>query len=146
MRLPSVIRRAFGIAPVAVVAACLLASGCGNSIYTTSPIPPTVPMEEEDPFRSATPDVSVTSAGFAPQVLHVDAPVTVIFTNTDTVPHTLRNAPELGWDDCAEIDEPLTLAPGEVGRVAFSHPDSVCTYVEVARARETAFQGYIVLH
>jgi plastocyanin len=134
------------VAAAAVAVACLLAAACGNSIYTTSPIPPTVPEEADTQPRSPTPDVSVTSAGFAPQVLHVDAPVTVIFTNNDTVPHTLRNAPQLGWDDCAEMNEPLTLAPGEVGRVTFSHPDAVCTYVDVARARETAFQGYIALH
>ena len=44
------------------------------------------------------------------------------------------------------MNEPLTLAPGDVGRVTFSHPDAVCVYVDVARARETAFQGYLALH
>jgi hypothetical protein len=140
------IRRAFGIAPVGVVAACVLASGCGNSIYTTSPATSPLPLLDDGQPRSPTPDVSVTSAGFVPQVLHVNAPVTVVFTNSDTVSHTLRNAPQLGWDDCPEMNEPLMLGPGDVGRVAFSEADAVCTYVDAARPDDKAFQGYIAIH
>ncbi len=138
------VRRSSGAAVATI--ACFLGAGCGNSIYTTSPIPPSVPLLDEDQPRSPTPDVSVTSAGLSPQVLHVDAPVTVIFTNNDAVSHTLRNAPQLAWDDCPEMNQPVVLAPGDVGRVAFSESEVVCTYVDAARPDDPAFQGYIAIH
>jgi plastocyanin len=132
---------------MAVVLA-LLTAGCGDRIYTTSPSSSSTPplLEEDEPPLSPTPDVSITSAGFKPQVLHVEGPETVVFTNDDTVAHTLRNAPQLGWDNCPEMNQPLMLAPGEVGRVAFSERDAVCTYDDADKGAAEAFQGYIALH
>ncbi len=130
-------------AAVAVLSGCMAA--CGNSIYTTSPGPAEPLLDDEWP-RSPTPDVSVTASGFQPQVLHVNAPVTVIFTNNDTVAHTLRNAPGLGWDNCPEMNTPISLAPGQVARIPFQEADAVCTYEDAAQPEVTAFQGYVAIH
>jgi plastocyanin len=147
-RLADAVLPAGGAVTAAVAVLALLTAGCGNSIYTTSPNSSSTPLqlEEDEPPLSPTPDVSITSAGFKPQVLHVEGPETVVFTNDDTVTHTLRNAPQLGWDNCPEMNEPLTLAPGAVGRVAFSEHDAVCTYDDADQPSNEAFQGYISLH
>jgi plastocyanin len=137
------VRRIGRSAALAVLVGCT--AGCGSSIYTSSPGPATPLLDDEWP-RSPTPDVSVTAGGFQPQVLHVDAPVTVIFTNNDTVSHTLQNAPGLGWDNCPEMNTPVALAPGQVARVPFQEADAVCTYEDAAQPDNKAFQGYIAIH
>jgi plastocyanin len=142
-RLRPLARRAGRGAAIALMASC--AAACGSSIYTSSPGPAKPLLDDEWP-RSPTPDVSVTAAGFQPQVLHVDAPVTVVFTNNDSVPHTLRNAPGLGWDNCPEMNTPVVLAPGQVARVPFQEADAVCTYEDVDQPDNKAFQGYIAIH
>jgi len=128
-------------------AALLLLAGCGSAIYTTSPgvTPSPTSLLDPDQPRADKPDVSVTPAGLVPQVLHVNAPVTVTFTNNDTVPHTLRTA-DLGFDQCPEMNEFGTLLPGQSGSVGFSESDAVCTYSDVAQPANKAFQGYIAIH
>lgn len=90
--------------------------------------------------------MTVTAGGFKPQVLHVNYPVTVTFTNADTVPHTLASAPDLGWDNCPEMNAVGTLKPGQSTSVAFSEEDAVCAYHDAAQPSSTAFQGYIAIH
>ena len=130
-----------------VVLALLVLAGCGGSIYNTSPVglSPTTPLLDPDQPRADKPDVSITPAGVLPQVLHVNAPVTVTFTNNDTVPHTLRTA-DLGFDRCPEMNEFGTLLPGQSGSVGFSWSDAVCTYSEVTQPDDKAFQGYVAIH
>jgi plastocyanin len=128
-------------------AALLLLTACGGSIYNTSPVglSPTTPLLDPDQPRADKPDVSITPAGVVPQVLHVNAPVTVTFTNDDTVAHTLRTA-DLGFDQCPEMNGFGTLLPGQSGSVGFSESDAVCTYSEVAQPANKAFQGYVAIH
>jgi plastocyanin len=128
-------------------ATLLLFSACGSAIYTTSPgvSPSPTSLLDPDQPRADKPDVSIAAAGLAPQVLHVNAPVTVTFTNNDTVPHTLRTA-DLGFDSCPEMNAFGTLLPGQSGSVGFSESDAVCTYSDVAQPQNKAFQGYIAIH
>ena len=67
------------------------ATGCGSSITSD-------PKELLDPtqVRDDVPAVSITPKGVSPQTLHLDAPVTVTFTNDDRAAHRLEPAPELG--------------------------------------------------
>lgn len=127
--------------------ALLLLAACGSAIYTTSPgvSPSPTSLLDPDQPRADKPDVNVTPAGLVPQVLHVNAPVTVTFTNSDTVPHTLRTA-DLGFDQCPEMNDFGTLLPGQSGSVGFSESDAVCTYSEVAQPANKAFQGYVAIH
>ena len=92
------------------------------------------------------PAVSITAGGFVPQVLHVDYPVTVTFTNADSAPHTLESAPELNWDNCPEMNTVGTLQPGQSKAVPFSEKDAVCAFHDAALRANTAFQGYIAIH
>jgi hypothetical protein len=140
----SQMRRAVG---VGAAIAFLPFAACGSALYTTTPGVPPSPTSLLDPDqpRADKPDVNVTSAGLVPQVLHVNAPVVVTFTNNDSVPHTLRTA-DLGFDSCPEMNEFGTLLPGQSGKVGFRESDAVCTYSEVAQPENKAFQGYIAIH
>ena len=128
----------------AVIALALGLAACGGSYFTSSTPDPSL-LDPSQP-RSPKAEVDVKSTGFDPQVLHVDAPVTVTFVNEDSVPHTLQSAPNLGWDDCPEMRTVGTLQPSQRLAVAFSESDAVCAYDDAARASVTAFQGYIAIH
>jgi len=102
---------------VAVIGAAVCAAACGSSITRTIPLPSSSSLLDPSQPRAAVPAVSVTAGGFVPQVLHVNYPVTVTFTNADTAPHTLESAPELNWDNCPEMNTVGTSAAGaEQGR------------------------------
>ena len=122
----------------------MCAAACGSSFTSNTPASSSY-LDPSQP-RAAVPAVSITAAGFNPQVLHVNYPVTVTFTNTDTVAHTLESAPELNWDNCPEMNTVGTLKPGGSIAVPFSEKDAVCAYHDVAEASKTPFQGYIAIH
>jgi len=121
----------------------MAAWSCGSSI--TSSGPQLGLLDPEQP-RAAVPDITITSAGIAPLVLHVDHPVTVTFINHDTVPHKMEAAPELGWDDCPELHGFGTLKPGQSGSISFTEIDVVCPYQDAADPTNKKFQGYIAIH
>lgn len=127
----------------ALAALCALA--CGSSFTSSTPLSSLGLLDPDQP-RSAVPAVTVSSAGFSPQVLHVDHPVTVTFTNADTVTHRLEWAPELNWDNCPELETQIVLQPEKTAAVAFSEKDAVCTYHDVDHPGTPAFQGYIAIH
>jgi plastocyanin len=132
---------------VAAIGAAVCAAACGSSFYSSTPVPsPTPSLLDPNQLRAAVPAVSITAGGFNPQVLHVNYPVTVTFTNNDTVAHALESAPELNWDNCPEMNTVGTLKPGQSEAVAFSEKDAVCTYHDVAQQSKTIFQGYIAIH
>jgi hypothetical protein len=126
-----------------LTALCVMA--CGSSFTSSTPAPTSSLLDPSQP-RSATPAVTIASGGVKPQVLHVDYPVTVTFTNTDAVPHKLESAPELGWDNCPEMATLETWQPGQVAAVAFSEKDAVCAYHDAGQPSNQAFQGYIAIH
>jgi plastocyanin len=132
----------FGLAAIAAVCA----AACGSSFTSSDNAAPAPSYLDSSQPRAAVPAVSITAAGFNPQVLHVDYPVTVTFTNADTVAHTLESAPELNWDNCPEMNTVGTLTPGQSKAVPFSEKDAVCAYHDAAQASRTAFQGYIAIH
>jgi len=90
--------------------------------------------------------VDITPTGVNPQVLHVDAPVTVTFTDTDRVAHKLEAAPELAYGDCPEMNGLGTLQPGQQRTVTLDQHGFICAYHDAARPTDMAFQGIIVLH
>ena len=118
-------------------------AGCGSSFTSSTPTPSL--LDPEQP-RSPTPAVSITSSGVNPVVLHRDYPVTVTFTNNDTVSHKLESAPDLGWDDCPEMHNLGAIEPGKQLAVAFSEKDAVCAYHDAAQPGNVAFQGYVAIH
>ena len=130
---------------VAAIVAAVCAAACGSSFTSSESPAPSSLLDPSQP-RAAVPAVSITAGGFNPQVLHVNYPVTVTFTNADTAAHTLESAPELNWDNCPEMNTVGTLKPGESKAVPFSEEDAVCAYHDVAKAAITAFQGYIAIH
>ena len=131
-------RRARSVAAAAVVAAA-----CGSSI--TSPPEQSSLLDSSQP-RSLDSTVSISSAGVFPQVLHVNAPVTVTFKNADGAAHRVEAAPELGYGNCTELAQFATLGPGESGTVTLSRTGVICGYRDSAGPTNFAFQGLIVLH
>jgi len=132
-----------GRARVVAAFLCVLAAGCGSSI--TSP-PEGLSLLDPLQPRSQDSAVTISSAGVAPQVLHLNAPVIVRFTNGDRAAHKLEPAPELRYDDCPELSQLGTLQPGETGSVALSRGGLICAYHDAAGPSDPNFQGLIVLH
>jgi hypothetical protein len=120
----------------------LLAWSCSHSFtssVTGSLLDPNIP-------RSGTTTVRISAAGVGPNLLHLDAPVTVTFTNDDSVAHRLEPAPELGYGRCAPIDQLGTLPPGQSGQVTLEQRQLICTFRDAAGPSNQAFQGFIVIH
>lgn len=123
--------------------ALVATAACGSSFTSTTP---DLSLLDPEQPRSPTSTVTITSAGVNPVVLHRDTPVTALFVNNDTVPHTLASAPELGWDDCPEMHDLEAIKPGKQLAVAFSEKDAVCAYHDAAQPGNVAFQGYVAIH
>lgn len=119
----------------------LLATACSS--VTLSPVE--LPLLDPSQPRDA-PTVTVSSAGVTPQVLHVNAPVTVSFRNSDGAAHRFEPAPELGYGDCSELGQLGTLAPGQSGTLVITRTGLICGYHDAAGPANQAFQGLIVLH
>jgi len=139
-RRTSAARSSLALATGAALA--MFVSACGSSV-TLSPVE--LPLLDPSQPRDA-PTVTVSSAGVTPQVLHVNAPVTVSFRNSDGAAHRFEPAPELGYGDCTELGQLGTLAPGQNGTLAITRTGLICAYHDAAGPANRAFQGLIVLH
>jgi len=117
------------------------ATGCGSSITSE-------PKELLDPtqVRDDVPAVSITPKGVSPQTLHLDAPVTVTFSNDDRTAHRLEPAPELAFGDCPEMLQLGTLQPAQKGTVVLKTGGLICAYPDSAGPADLAFKGLLVIH
>ncbi len=119
----------------AVAFAGLIAVSCSRSITSSVSL-----LDPEWP-RSASPTVSISSAGVQPDLLHLDAPVTVTVTNNDGAAHRLEPAPELGYGRCAEIEQLGTLQPGESAKVTIERRRGHLRLPRLGGAREPELPG-----
>lgn len=127
----------------AAVLVAFCAAGCGSSI--TSP-PQEKPLLDPAQTRDTIPAVSITPKGVDPQTLHLDAPVTVTFTNDDRAAHRLVPAPELAFGDCPEMLQLGTLQPAQKGTVVLKTGGLICAYHDSAGPTDVAFKGLLVIH
>lgn len=116
-------------------------AGCGSSIVS-----PPKSLLDPDQVRDTVPAVSITPQGVSPQTLHLDAPVTVTFTNDDRVAHRLLPAPEVGFGDCPEMLQLGTLEPAQKGTVVLKTGGLICAYHDSAGPTDVAFKGLLVIH
>jgi len=121
--------------------AAAVSAGCGSSIMS-----PPKSLLDPDQVRDDVPAVSITPTGVSPQTLHLDAPVTVTFTNADSAAHRLEAAPELNFGDCPEMLQLGTLQPGQKGAVVLKTGGLICAYHDSAGPAAIAFKGLIVVH
>jgi hypothetical protein len=129
------------LAPALVaVLAGLWAVSCSRSITNTVSL-----LDPEWP-RSASPTLRISTAGVQPDLLHLDAPVTVTVTNNDGAAHRLEPAPELGYGGCAEIEQLGTLEPGQSAKVTIERRAVICAFHDSAAPTNRSFQGFIVVH
>jgi hypothetical protein len=126
-----------------LLGAIVASAACGSSFSSTTP---DLSLLDPEQPRSPTSTVTITSAGLDPIVLHRDHPVTALFVNNDTAPHTLASAPDLGWDDCPEMHNLPAIKPGKQLAVTFSENDAVCAYHDAAQPGSVPFQGYVAIH
>jgi hypothetical protein len=123
--------------------ALLGSTACGSSITG----PPTNSLLDPSEPRSPNPAMTVSAAGVDPQVLHLDSPVTVKFTNDDRIAHKFETALELGDGDCPEMNQLGTLEPGQIGTVAFTRAGGfICAFHDTAAPTNFAFKGLLVIH
>jgi hypothetical protein len=129
-----------GRAGIAAVLAGIALVSCSRSITSSYSL-----LDPEWP-RTATPTARISSMGLSPDLLHLDAPVTVTFTNDDKAAHRLEPAPELGYGRCAEMEQLGTLQPGQSGKVTIERRAVICAFRDSAAPSNTSFQGFIVVH
>jgi hypothetical protein len=122
----------------------LLGAACGSKITRSDTIPNDL-LDASQP-RSLDPTVHVTASGAAPQMLHLNSPVTVTFVNDDAVAHTMEGAPELRYSDCPEMAELKPMAPARTTTVTIRRGEVICAYHDAAQPSSFAFQGLIVVH
>lgn len=120
-----------------------IAAGCGTQIDSG---PKTVSLLDPSQVIASDPSITISTSGVNPQTLHVDSPVTVRFTNNDTVAHTLEPAPELKLDNCPEFNQLGTLEPGQSGSATFKTTVVICAFHDAANPTNRAFQGLVVVH
>jgi hypothetical protein len=109
--------------------------------------PSSLPLLDPSQPRSIDAAVSISAAGVDPQVLHLNSPVTVKFTNNDRAAHKFEPAPELGDGDCPEMNQLGTLEPGQIGNVAFTRLGGfICAFHDTAAPSNLAFKGLLVIH
>jgi hypothetical protein len=125
---------------LASLLAGLVAVSCSRSITSTFSL-----LDPEWP-RSASPTMLVSTAGVNPDILHLDAPVTVTITNNDGAAHRLDPAPELGYGSCPEMEQLGTLQPGQSGKVTIERRELICAFHDSAAPSNQKFQGFIVVH
>jgi plastocyanin len=120
-----------------------IAASCGTRIDSG---PKTVSLLDPSQVIASDPSITIGASGVNPQTLHVDAPVTVRFTNSDAVAHTLEPAPELKFDNCPEFNQLGTLEPGQAGSTTFKTTVVICAFHDAANPTNRAFQGLVVVH
>jgi len=131
----------FRLGPGATAAlAGLMAISCSRSITSSVSL-----LDPEWP-RTANPTLRISAAGVQPDILHLDAPVTVTVTNDDGAAHRLEPAPELGYGRCAEIDQLGTLEAGQSAKVTIERREVICAFHDSAAPANQSFQGFIVVH
>jgi hypothetical protein len=128
----------------AALLAALCVAACGSAITSS---PSSLPLLDPSQLRSDDPAVTISSGGVDPQVLHLNSPVTVKFTNNDRVAHKFEAAPELGDGDCPEMNQLGTLEPGQLGNVAFTRLGGfICAFHDAAAPSNLSFKGLLVIH
>ena len=128
----------------AILVAVLVGAACHSGTITSSGGDLSL-LDPSQP-RSLKPAVDIAPAGVNPQVLHLDSPATVTFTNTDGIDHRLEAAPELAYGDCPEMNGLGTLQPGQSRSVTLTEHGFICAYHDAARPNDMPFQGIVVLH
>src|SRR5262249_7166126 len=126
----------------ALLAALLPFAGCASATTSSSTPDLLDPSQPRDPA----PVVIVSAAGVSPQVSHLDRSTPVRFTNQDSVAHLIESAPELRYDDCAELHGMPSLGPGESPSVSVTRGGAVCAFHDAAQPANRAFQGLLVVH
>jgi len=122
----------------------LTAAACGSSTSSSSPV--SDPLLDPTQVRTVDPRIHVATAGVNPQVAHLDSPVTVTFVNDDSMAHALEAAPELHYNDCPELKDLKSMAPGKTTTVTLLRGGIICAYHDAARPSTVAFQGLLVVH
>ena len=132
--------------PRSLAVLLLLAGGCGHSTITSSSSATTGSLIDSVEPRDPAPVVTITAAGFVPQISHLDHGVTVRFVNQDVVSHRLLGAPELAYGICPEMEQLASLRPGESGTVTVARNGVICAYKDETLGGARAFQGLLVVH
>jgi hypothetical protein len=128
------------VARIAAALAGIVAASCSRSITSSFSL-----LDPEWP-RTASPTIVISTAGVSPDLLHLNAPVTVTITNNDGAAHRLDPAPELGYGSCSEMEQLGTLQPGQSGKVTIQRAEVICTFHDSAAPSNQSFQGFIVVH
>jgi plastocyanin len=121
--------------------ASLLAS-CGSTFTESG----AKDLLDPSQLRDAAPVVNIAASGVTPTISHVSPGVPIRFVNSDSVPHKLAAAPELGYGDCPEMATLGVLAAGQSGSVTLDRALVICGFHDEAGPTNRAFQGLLVAH
>ena len=125
-----------------VLGLAFLLASCGSSFTESGP----KDLLDPSQLRDAAPVLTIAASGITPTVSHVSPGVPIRFVNSDSVPHLLVAAPELGYGDCPEMSALGTLAGGQSGTVTLTRALVICGFHDAAGPTNRAFQGLLVAH
>src|SRR6185503_19331420 len=98
-----------------------------------------------DQVLTADPVVTISASGIRPDVNHVGRGAPIRFVNADTIPHTLKAAPELGYGNCPDIARLATLAPAQELVLAVENY-GICAIKDAELGASRSFQALLVVH
>src|SRR4029078_12745159 len=102
---------------IAGISLAALLSGCvGPGEHAAAPLNPGIANESASPVQ-----VSVDNFTFKPEVVTVHAGATVVWTNRDDVPHTVKSADKSFTSPALDTDDTFTrlfATPGEYADVS----------------------------
>jgi hypothetical protein len=117
-------------------------AGCGSTYFERS-----TAVDLLDPSQARAPDplVVLSTTGVGPRVVHMFPSVPVRFLNEDSVPHTVTDAPDLGYGECPDVRRVGTVEAGQAISVAIERY-GVCAFRDLTQPQNPAYQGLLVVH
>lgn len=121
--------------PAVMLAAIVVAAGCGGKSGATSDSPSATP--------AAT--ITITTAGVSPKSVTVAPGSQVQFINNDRVVHQMASDPHPEHTDCPEINAVGFLNPNQSRQTGNLNTVRRCGFHDHDNPNNTALQGTIVI-
>jgi plastocyanin len=132
--------RALGLAMLIALLAALSAGACGGGGSS-----PSNPTPGTNPPSGSNLTVTITATGVSPRSLQVPLGGRVTFVNNDTRTHQIMSDPNPLHNDCPQINDVATIAPGQTRQTATLEVRRTCGYHDHMNPGEAMLQGALMI-